>query len=871
MNNRPPKFWTALLKWFCQRSLYEEIQGDLEEAYLLKLENTSSSKARAYYRKEVISLIRPSVFKKPKQIQKLMMLSLFKMNLKLAIRNMVRHKVFSAVNVCGLAAALCVSLFMVNMIYTGLNIDRQHADGDRIHRVINYVSSSNEGKQLYASMPYRAVELLKEDIPDFEAVSHIKTGFNGSFKINGVDVLVKGIKVDSAFFEMFDLQMVSGNPFAIFSDINSVIITDEVANRYFPDQDPIGKQTEEGLVVKAVMASAKKKSHLQFEIIGQLEKPGATGRSEKAYEHSLNYYYSDYAYVKLRESSSAEALDIKLGPFSEKINILKDYDTFSYRFVSQPLREIIFGKVAYHEPGLMIGSDGLVTFLVMITVMLLLASFNYTNLSIARATQRTKEIGIRKVSGSSNGQIILQILCETLTISFLSLVIGLSFYKLFSDDFMALIPSMSKIFDPELDLTIILIFVAFTFVTGVVAGIFPSFFFAKINPLSLFNPRVKHKKLSFLTMRKVLVTFQLTLSMFCIMFMILLQKQVTLLKTAPKGFETANRFVVRTDPEKAPLLKAAFMGVSGIEAITLTSDVPGQLSNGGVYFFDPVDNDTSLIVNSFWADEDFEQVLSPRLLDGNFFSGNIREGIQKEVLVNDKLLKLIRTELDSAVGMVLKNGKAEYKIVGVLDGMISHNPLMGSDQPFMVVAGKEEENQSILILKTDAKSLANTMTDLEAAWKTFHPDDRFLPETLEDQLQKPMAEFENLIKVLRFLALTVIAISLLGQLGIALYNAETRVKEISIRKVLGAQLPSIIRLLLKGTVIPILIASALASPIAHLLFTQSMAVSFRTPLQPGPWLFIQAILLLAGVILLVVISQTWRVARVNPTESLRAE
>lgn len=871
MTKHTPKFWTGLLKWFCQENLYEELQGDLEEVYFRKLDENGRSEANAFYRQQVISLIRPSVFKTPQKFQKLMMLSLFRMNLKLALRNIFRHKVFSAVNIFGLAAALCVSLFMVNMIYTGINIDRQHQDADRIYRIINYVTSQQGGKQLYASMPFQAIDILKEDIPDFEQVTHIKRDFNGSFKINGESVSVRGIKVDSAFFDMFDFEVLSGNPLSIFSDINSIIITDEVANKCFPGKDPLGMQTEEGFVVKAVLASPRKKSHLQFEVIGQLEKLGAGRTNQNAYEHSLSYYYGDYAYGKLKESSSAEALNIRLQSFTKRINALANFDTFHYSFSSQPLTNIVFGEVAFNEPGTVVGSDGLVTFLVMITVMLLLASFNYTNLSVARATQRTKEIGIRKVSGSTNSQIILQILCETLVLSFSSLIIGLSLYKAFSDDFMTLIPQMSKIFDPDLNLNIILLFIGFTLLTGVMAGTFPAIFFSKINVLSLFNPRVRHRKLSFLTMRKVLITFQLTLSMFCIMFMILLQKQVTLLKTSPKGFDTEDRFIVRTDLARATLMKSAFLTVPGVEAVTLTSDVPGELTNGGVSFFDPVDNDTSLVASSFWADETFHEVINPKLLDGRFFSSDIIDGSHKEVLVNEKLLDLIQTDLADAVGTVLKDQKNQYKIVGVLDDMISHNVFMGSDQPFMIIAGKAQHNQSILLIKADTESVSNTMTGLEAAWKELHPDDRFLPETLGGFLERPMREFENIIKVLRFLAVTIIAISLLGQLGIALYNAETRVKEIGIRKVLGAQLHAILRLLLKGTVIPILIASAVAAPISHLLFSQGMAANFRTPLRPGPWLYIQAILLLAMVILLVVVSQTWRVAKLDPAQTLRNE
>lgn len=871
MESRPPKFWTSLFKRFCHDDFFEELQGDLEEKFYQQVEKYGQKKAKKVYRNEILKMIRPSVSGKPQKLQKLLMFSLFQMNFKLAMRNIVRHKVFSAVNIFGLAGALCVSLFMVNIIYTGYHIDRQHRDSDRIHRIVNYVNSAKRGKQLFASMPYRAVELLKEDIPDLESLTHIKSGFNGSFKVKGEDLPVKGIKVDSAFFEIFNFKVISGNPLAIFADINSVIITDEVANNYFPGQDPLGKQMEQGFVVKAVIASPKKQSHLQFEIIGRLERPDQGHSLKNAYEYDLSYYHRDYAYVKLRAGNNAGLLDSKLRSFSEKVNTLANYESYDYQFVSQPITNIVFGELPYNEPGLAIGSEGLITFLIMITTMLLLASFNYTNLSIARAAQRTKEIGIRKVSGSSNRQIIGQMISETMVLCFISLLIGLSLYKLFSDDFLALTPFIAKIFDSELSTDIILTFVTFTFVTGLIAGVFPALFFSKINPLSLFNPRIKHKKLSFMTIRKVLVTFQLTLSMFCIMFMIMLQKQVNLLKDAPKGFETEDRFIIRTDLQKALLLKSAFLAISGVEAVTITSDVPGDITNGAVTIYDPIDNDTTLVIASLSADEAFHRVLNPKLLDGNFFSPDIVDGLHKEVLVNEKVLNLTNLQLSEAVGTVLTNGKNEYKIVGVLDGMISNNPFMGVDRPFMIVSGKAQYNQSILLLKANSNALDNTLVDLEIAWKELHPDSRFVPETLDNYLHKPMAEFENLIKVMRFLAFTIIAISLLGQLGIALYNAETRVKEIGIRKVLGAKIESIIRLLLRGTIIPILIASAIAGPLAHLLFSQGMAASFRNPLRPGPWLFIQGILLLAAIILLVIVSQTWRVARLNPTESLRNE
>lgn len=870
MNNQPPKCHNQLFKWFCNEELYEELQGDLEEAFYRDAAAFGYRKARALYRRQVLTLIRPSVIRKPLKSQKLIMPSLFYLNLKLAMRNMARHKLFSAVNVLGLAAALCVSLFMVNIVYTCMSLDRQHADIDRIYRIASYVITPDKGRDLYASVPNLTAELLKEDIPDLDAVTHIKTGLIGTFKLSGDKVEVRGIKTDSAFFDIFNFEAISGNPLSIFSDINSIIITDEAARRYFPDTDPIGLQTEEGYVVKAVVATPKKKSHLQFEIIGQLESPG-TNPAARTFEHDLSYNYNDYAYVRLSENSSAEVLTAKLAAFSDKINAMANLTRRDYNFISQRVKGIVFGDPGFNEPGLMIGSEGLAVYLVMIVIMLSIASFNYTNLSVARATQRTKEIGIRKVSGGSSRQIIGQILVETQVISFFALALGLSFYKFFADDFTTLIPFIDKAFQSGLNLEIIVLFTLFTLITGLLAGIFPALFFAKINPLSLFNPRVKSRKLSFLTVRKVLVTFQLTLSMFCVIFMVLLNEQVILLKNSPRGFETSSRYIVRADAANAPLLKSAFLQVSGVNAVSITSDIPGEIVSGGISFYDPIDNDTSLAAMAMWADESFDEVLTPRLLDGRYFQGDIVPGTQKEVLVNEPLLRLINTELSGAVGTVLKDSKNQFKIVGVLEDIANSNPFIKSEPPLMIIAARQETNQSILLVKMTTTGNESTLRGLEAAWQGLYPDDKFEPKTLTAQLNEPIREFENIIVVERFVAFAIIAIALLGQLGMALYNAETRVKEISIRKVLGAKMQSILRLLLLGTVVPILIGSLIAWPISHLLFTQGFAVAFRTPLQPGPWLYLQGILPLTGIILLLVLSQTWRVARLKPAESLRSE
>jgi hypothetical protein len=273
MTKGTPKFFNRLFRWFCDRELYEELQGDLEEKYFENIESQGLKRAKNTYIKEVLLLIRPSVVARPKKLQKLFMSSLIKINLKLAVRNMVKNKAFSLINIFGLALALCVSMFIANMLYTGYQFDSQHEDKDRIYRILNTVTHQDGKVDDFASMPYRAVEELRSDIPDFEAVAHVKKNPGVSFKLNKEEVQISGLQVDRSFFDIFDFEVIKGNPLSIFDDINSIIITEDIANRYFPGEDAIGKQTTKGLIVKAIIKSPKLRSHIRFESLSRLESP----------------------------------------------------------------------------------------------------------------------------------------------------------------------------------------------------------------------------------------------------------------------------------------------------------------------------------------------------------------------------------------------------------------------------------------------------------------------------------------------------------------------------------------------------------------------------------------------------------------------
>ncbi|MFY0591374.1 FtsX-like permease family protein [Roseivirga sp.] len=866
MNNQLPKYWTKLFSWFCNDQFAEELQGDLEERFYRNTEKLGSKKAKLIYKKEVIKMIRPSVIGLQKKIPMLIRASILKIHFILAIRNMVRNKTFSVVNIFGLGAAIAVSLFIVNLLYTGYQLDRHHRDAERIYRVSNYVEASY-GKNLYAASGFPLSDLVRESIPDFEYVTHVNNSFKPKFKINGVDIPLKGLYTDENFFEIFSFKTITGDPNSIFDDINSVIITDKVAERLFPDEEPIGKVTEDGFIVRAIIESSHGKSHIPFDAITSIASFKST--MNQAFK-SWQFHYQDFTYVKLMPGLDPIATSEKLKVIAKDVNALPSESKEKFEFKLQPVVGIVFAEQAINELGPAIGKEGVYIFTALILIMVLIASFNYTNLSIARAIQRTKEVGIRKVVGSTKWQIINQFLLETLIFSMLGLLIGFFVYRYFSSTFLEVVGDFSATFQTTLDTQIILVFVLFSVITGLLAGVFPAIYFSKIKPLSLFKTRDKSKKLSFHTLRKLLVGFQLTLSMFVLIFVTLIVEQRKSVLTTSLGFDQKGLLVIDGIKGDSQILLDEFRKISEVEAAGITTGLPGISASGAMLFKDAVSNDSTIMVNFMLSDNQFADVFAPEISRGTGFSESTEYNGFIEVLINESFISTLSLNKENIIGETVKNHGITYKVVGLLDG-ISGGDVFSYDKPALMVANRMPANRGKIIIRTSKGRTKLAIKKMEAAWDKVYPEDRFQPKFYQDIYESAFSSFTNLIRILGFLGLCIISISLLGQLGMALYNAETRVKEIGIRKVLGAKMRQIIKLLLKNTVVTLSIAALIASPLAYQLFATSFMGEINTPFKPTVWIFLKAILGLTVIVAGLVSTLTWRTARVNPSESLRNE
>jgi len=868
-NHQTPRFWTRVFKWLCHHELFEELQGDLEESYIKNTRTKGVKKARAIYRKEVLKMVRTSVIKREFKLPQVIHTSLLKFHFLLAFRNLKRNKVFSAVNIFGLAAALTICLFAVNMIYTGYQYDKGFKDVERLYRITTSVEGPH-GKMNWATSSF-ALKWHLGSIPQIETSSIILTNMGGSFEKKGEVISLTGYPIDRAFLDLFDFEVVEGNPYDLFNDLNSIIITDELAQKLFGDDSAIGKQSRSGAIVRAVIKSPKKRSHFDFEFLSNIEFLGNRMSSEE-FEERLkrwqNYDQSYYSYIKLGQNSSMDQLEAQFEQLShEMTSSISDGNTYSLQL--QPVSGIMFGKELIADHRHVYSNTTLVILIAPIILLITLASFNYTNLSIARAIQRSKEIGIRKINGSTRGQIIGQILVETIVFSLLALALALCFYKYLVPLFEMYISEFSALFTSQLNLEIIIWFLCFSLLVGLIAGFLPSLYFSKISPLASINESFNKKGIRISTLRKVFVGIQLTFSTFCILFVVLSLNQKDQILHTDLGFNSANLIAIRLKKVEPKLLEAELSQVPEIENFSFTSTIPGTGGMSRRFGFSANRMDT-FSTRYATSDASFSQVYSPQLIIGSDFT----EGLSNEILVDEIFLASIGVSaldaINTEVIIVHYDVEEKLQIVGVLDNYI-YNGLEDNSLPLMIRNVKDTLLTNYATIKLQPSNTDKVLSKLESFWPKIAGDKPLEAEFVTDKIRRNYQPFFNMMNLLTITGISIVVIALLGQFGIALYATQSRTKEIGIRKVLGASINSIIALLSRGSFKLLAISTLVALPLVYLVFRELIFPSIAITLEISTPHLLFAIVGTWAIVLGIVAHQSWRTGQVNPTESLRNE
>lgn len=802
-----------------------------------------------------------------------------------AIRNLQKRKAYLLINVLGFSLGVCISLLMFAYVWDEVGYDTYHPDHERLYRIA-LTRHFPDRQNSYATTPPPMGPTVVEEFPEVENYTRVFDLDDTRVKI-GDQIFYEDrvYAADSTFFQLFGIGMIEGSINALKAP-NSIVITKDLNKKYFGEEGGLNQLIEINDTTKYIVAgiceNVPKKSHLRFDMLISFRSfPGLANN---------NFWgsYSTHNYVKLRDVSQEEAVNDKLkeflgphfGPQVESI-LGKTYDEYVaagniHDYFLQPIQSIHLHSRLNREFEPNGDISYVVLFLIVAILILLIASFNFTNLSTAYSVNRSKEIGVRKVLGSTKDQLTIQFLTESTIISFLAVVFSFIIAWL-------LLPSFNQLAGKELELSdfnpfALISFLFFLAITvGVLSGLYPATFMSSLHIVKIFKGGVKISNKKF-GLRNILVTFQFCASVFMVLATIFIVRQLNFMRNQKLGFQKDNIVLL----DVSGTLDSRYLSFihrlenqPEIAAVTSSAHVPGRESGGGT--FQAIGNSATerFLFNLFVTGYDFHSTYDMELVTGRYFDNNLVSDTAT-VIINEECARMVGWSPEQAIGneILITGQSAPHKIVGVLRDFhftSLHEPI-GS----MVFLGVPERNliathpPIISIRYNENASVEQSLRNLEGIWSEYVPDESirytFLDNEFNDLYENEI-QFASLFKSFAILA---IVISCFGIVGLSFFVAVERVKEVGIRKVLGATVPQIMLILSKDFLLLSGIANLIVWPLAYVLIYQWMdTYAYKAGINIMYFL-------LTGVgftflMLLVISSITYRAANLNPVKAIGRE
>ncbi len=798
--------------------------------------------------------------------------------LKVAIRNIKKYKVFSAINILGLAASLSVCLLIILFIYDQKSYDRFHEDKDRIYRVTtDFKSQGNLSSQRYATSPANLSEILREEYPSIEEATIIRRRISGEAEANGKVIRVNGLYTDPGFFDVFSFQMVSGNPETALQYPGSIVLSKETAVKFFGEENPIGKAfnvTGRGDFTITGVVDTDVRTHISFDLLASYSTLLADEEYKSIYiDNWRNSFYSSYTYFKLRERRSVTELsDHFPGLISSKYDATEE--SYISEFIIQPLSQISMGDTMDNQLGSVMPREPLFFLLGFAGIIIFVACFNYVGLTVARSLSRGKEVGVRKALGANKGSVMKQFLIEASVISICSFVFALALlYYLLPEfnnlQFVRMELSRKVSVDFIQDFEIYVGFIVFTLFVGLIAGLFPALHLSSLKSAVVLKGLENIKGLSRSYIRKALVVIQFAFSVMFVITAIVLNKQFNHLVNSDYGFEQES--IIHLELQDVPFdrVKDVLTRNTDIESISGTSIVPGLNSRRDrTVTSDFIDYNTR--ANHFSIDENYLENMKLELIAGRNFSPELGTDLHGPMIVSERTVEQLGFENPlNAIGRYVHFADSIYPVIGVVEDFVSSDVTGEKEAVIIQYQPDWIETASIRVLPGKTTDVFGFIQEEWASLGSIYEVDATVySEELKGAFS--LALFTDMIKMVRVAALFSIMISCLGLFGMAMFNAESRTKEIGIRKVLGAGDKDIVVLLSKEYAVLIGIAIALGIPCTYLLNNLLLQdIANRVVLTPS--LFLAGTVITAALAMLTVGSQSIRAALANSVDNLKSE
>ena len=804
--------------------------------------------------------------------------------LKIALRNLKKHKAYTFINVFGLAFGMACCIAIALFVRDEVSYDRFVDDADRIYRVALDVSlQGQEIRTAYTSRPLGPT--LRTDFPEVEYATRLWYDPAGSMVVRYGDRRFPEEAVffaDSNFFDVFALPFLQGDPQTALRDPFTIVLTASMARKYFGEENPMGRvlalrePSDRDIfeyTVTGVMADLPEQSHMAFDFLASY----ITQRQSRS-QSWLGF--GVYTYIKLREDAEAGAIEAKLpalfatygGPqIQEAFDAsLADFEAAGnhYRYVLQPLTDIHLYSNLEDElkPT---GDARLVYLFVAIAVfVLLLACVNFVNLATARAARRTTEVGIRKTLGAQRFQLIGQFLAEAMLLSLLALVLAVTLVQLSA-------PLLSAVTGKTLTLTAAdllryaPILLGLGLFAGLGAGVYPAFYLAAFQPLAV----LKHQGLGRRArLRDVLVVFQFGIATALLACTAIVYTQMQYLLDKRLGFSPEQVVVIEgTEVMRSrEAFRQALRALPGVVRVTNASQVPGYHFEGSYFRMAGAPDGEVVPMDYTYASYDFVETLGLELVEGRSLSRDFATD-SLAVLLNETAVQQLG--LDDPIGQQLVwPGESTYTIIGVLKDFHITSLHQAIDAVALLGPDPRNTNRPNLLaaarLRVD--DLPETLATIETIWTQFAPQEPFVYAFLDQTFAQLYEAERRTSRLITFFAGLAILIACFGLFGLAAYMAEQRTKEIGIRKVFGATISGIVVLLSKDFARLVVVAIVLGAPLAYLTM-QRWLEGFAYRVEMSWWIFLIAGLAALAIALATVSYQSIRAALADPVKALRYE
>lgn len=791
---------------------------------------------------------------------------------KIAYRNLAKNRLISFINIFGLGLSMSVGLMIMIRLQDQLSFDKFHPSAENTYRITSEYGKKNDVKWKMASTPIPLRDAILKTSTAVEEAVNIYPALNWKATAAGKEMYIGGAFTEPSFFKVFGFSLAKGNPETALLMPNSIVINRSTAERFFGSSEAIGQllkmETGTSFIVTGILNDAPGKSHLSFDAYASFSTVATAEKNNILPNRSPDWYAFNaaYTYVLLKKGLTTSSVQSQLNSFAAEMNSQDKNGTTAFHLQSlnsiTPGSSELSNNIGAGSSWTKIYIEGGMSLLILIA-----ACFNYTNLTIARALTRAKEVGVRKIVGARRSQVFVQYVFESVMLSLLALgfawiILSLIVrYAPFNDDY-EFIPSSF-----HYNGTYIMWSAVYAVFTGLLAGTSPAWILSAFKPLRVLKNLSTSKIMGKIGLQKSLIVFQYSLSLVLLIFLFVFYKQFSFMAAADPGFKRENIMIVPAAGINQQIAKQLIGGVSGVKSVSATTAKFAKRFGGMNTPVWTVDKKDAIALNYYYAEADFIKNMQFDFVAGKNIPA---PGGEKEqyILLNEKAAQTFGfADAGKALGQKLwVDDSTRLEVSGVLKDFIYEGA--GIDISPLAVRSKKDAYR-FLYVQTEVHNKKQMESAVKNALSGLSSSPVLNISWLDDDLDAGNSQTAT-ISLLGFLGFIAMAIATLGLLGLVIYSVQVKGKEISIRKIIGASEQQLVKILSKGFIKLLLIAGIIAMPIGGLLGTMFLQ-NFSNRVNFGIANVLLCFLFLLAIGLFTIISQTYKAATANPVKSLKAD